>query len=258
MSTSPSFGTLAWARRTGGNLRLRDHVAQVRDALHARLRARRPPAAVLGEAELHELARRPLPGGAFAEVAERACRTASPPWLVEHGIRTFVWGDLLGARDGVAVDRDALFLAALLHDLGLTDAHPTPRGRCFALVGAEAAVELLRGAGAGEDLALRVGDAITLHLNAYVGPSHDPVARLLQAGAAFDVIGARVRDLPRACVDEVLRAHPRHGCARGLAAAMRAQAARCPATRVGWLVRRFGFIALIERAWSQEGTPPPS
>jgi hypothetical protein len=163
-------------------------------------------------------------------------------------MRTFLWGDLLGARDGVAVDRDALFLAALLHDLGLTDAHATPPGRCFALVGAEAAVELLRGAGAGEDLARRVGDAITLHLNAYVGPSHDPVARLLQAGAAFDVVGVRFRDLPRACVDEVLRAHPRHGCKRGLTEAMQAQAARSPTTRAGWLCRRFGLLALIERA----------
>lgn len=240
------LGTLTWAARTGGRLRLRDRALLVRDGVRARLAVRRRRPAVIGGAELRELARRPLPSGPLIAIAESACRDISEPWLVEHCLRTFVWGDLLAVIDGAAVDRDALFLAALLHDLGLTAAHAPAPGGCFAVVGAERAMAVLRAAGASADLTARVGAAICLHLNPVIAPEHGAVAHYLQAGASADVIGARQRELAP-CRDEVLAAHPRHGATRSLAAVIRAQGERSPATRSGWLCAN-GFVGLVERA----------
>jgi hypothetical protein len=240
------LGTLEWSAVTGGRLRLRDRLALARDGLHARLAARRRRGPRIGDAELRELARRPLPAGALVEVADRACRSTSPPWLIEHCLRTFVWGDLLAVSDGAGVDRDALLLAALLHDLGLTAAHVPDAGACFAIHGARQAATILRDAGAGADLASRVGDAIALHLNPRVDRRHGELARYLQAGAAADVIGLRLGELA-ACRDQVVAAHPRHGATRELAAALGAQATRSPDTRCAWMCGQ-GFIAMIERA----------
>jgi hypothetical protein len=240
------LGTLEWAAETGGRLRLRDRVRLVRDGIRARLAVRQRRRATIGAAELRELARRPLPSGPLLAIAERACRDASEPWLVGHCLRTFVWGDLLGAIDGAVVDRDALLLAALLHDLGLTAAHAPGPGECFAVVGAARATAVLREAGAGDDLAARVGAAICLHLNPVIAEEHGAVARYLQAGAAADVIGARQRELA-ACRDDVLAAHPRRGATRALAGVIRAQGERSPDTRSGWLCGN-GFVRMIERA----------
>jgi hypothetical protein len=240
------LGTLEWAAATGGRLRLRDRLRLVRDGMRARLAVRRHRVPSIGAAELRELARRPLPAGPLLAVAERACRDASEPWLVGHCLRTFVWGDLLAVVDGAVVDRDALLLAALLHDLGLTAAYGPAPGECFAVVGAARAAAVLREAGAGADLADRVGAAICLHLNPVIADEHGAVARYLQAGAAADVIGARQRELA-ACRDDVLAAHPRQGATRALAGVIRAQGERSPDTRSGWLCGN-GFVRMIERA----------
>jgi hypothetical protein len=64
----------------------------------------------------------------------------SPTSLCNHCIRTFLFGDLLGIRDGlkcdseallrlrsisesssVSADRELLYLGAIMHDLGLTE-----------------------------------------------------------------------------------------------------------------------------------------
>jgi hypothetical protein len=240
------LGTLSWAASTGGRLRLRDRALLIRDGVRARLAVRRRRPAVIGDAELRALARRPLPSGPLIAIAERACRDISEPWLVEHCVRTFVWGDLLAVIDGEVGDRDVLFLAALLHDLGLTARYAPAPGACFAVVGAERAMVVLREAGASADLAERVGAAICLHLNPVIAPAHGTVARYLQAGASADVIGARQRELAP-CRGDVLAAHPRHGATRSLASVIRAQGERSPATRSGWLCAN-GFVRMIERA----------
>lgn len=45
----------------------------------------------------------------------------SPTFLCHHCMRTFLFGNLLGQRDGLRCDRELLYLGAVMHDLGLTE-----------------------------------------------------------------------------------------------------------------------------------------
>ena len=125
------------------------------------------------------------------------------PWLLRHGLRTWLFGHLLGQLDGVDSDPEALYLTCLLHDVGLTAGHRVPQGagadgcRCFAVHGAHVSEQKLLELGASPLLASEVADAIGMHLNAKVGIESGGAARLVNQGAALDVVGTRASDLGR-------------------------------------------------------------
>jgi hypothetical protein len=43
-----------------------------------------------------------------------------PPWLLNHCLRSYVWGAYRGAIQGASYDAELLYVASLLHDLGMT------------------------------------------------------------------------------------------------------------------------------------------
>jgi hypothetical protein len=131
------------------------------------------------------LAEAPVPRTPLVAAAERALAPA-PRWVLAHSMRTYLWGWLLGVRDGLRPDAELLLVASLLHDLGLIH---RDGAACFALRGAELARAIVVAAGADASVAERVADAIARHLN--VAPGGDVEARLVGAGAALDVVGAR-------------------------------------------------------------------
>jgi hypothetical protein len=241
-------GTLAWGRRGGGRLSLADRLALLGQAVAlqfdawARRRGAGPsPAAV-------DLAARRPPDTAVARRAEAWCREASPPFLVNHCLRAFAWGRLIAAHDRVAFDEEALYVACLLHDLGLTErGAPVAPVVCFGVSGGEAARAALLGAGWPVERVDLVAEAICLHLNVRVSLRHGPIAYLVRAASALDVIGARRGALPPAAVEAVLAAHPRLGFKREMEAAARRYGLR-PGSRLEFLFRRFGFGRLIAAA----------
>lgn len=50
--------------------------------------------------------------------ATELMREISEPFLYNHCLRTFVFGDLLGQSANLKYDRELLYLGSLLHDLG--------------------------------------------------------------------------------------------------------------------------------------------
>ena len=62
-----------------------------------------------------------LPDSKIARQATDLARTVSPPYLFNHCVRTFLWGSLAGRAMGKNFDEEMLYLACILHDLGLTD-----------------------------------------------------------------------------------------------------------------------------------------
>jgi hypothetical protein len=186
------------------------------------------------------LAEIPMPRTPLTAAAERAIEGA-PRFIVAHSMRTYLWGSLLGIRDGTPVEAEALFLGALLHDLGLVHREGA---RCFALRGAEQAKSILLAAGSDRHLADRVADAITLHLNVG-GEAPTPEARLLQAGAAFDVAGQRFHHVDAATRDEVVAAWPRDGFVTSFSEVIHEEARQYPETRIGFLWHTLGFSRII-------------
>ena len=172
------------------------------------------------------------------------------PWLVNHCLRTFLWAAIFGKKGQHRFDEELLFLAAALHDLGLTSAGArlSPRNaECFAVEGAFAAEKFLADHGADQRRQEAVAEAISLHLNVRVPLSHGVEAHLLHEGAALDVVGARFDEVAATTRNDVLGAHPRLEMKSSLVAAFEQQSTTRPRSRAA-LRCGLGFISMIRHA----------
>src|SRR6202451_4934688 len=88
-------------------------------------------------------------------------RSASEPFLFNHVMRSWLFGVLLSESAERAPDSELLAVAAILHDLGLTERY-TAENR-FEVDGANAAREFLKDRGISAQQAQVVWDAIALH-----------------------------------------------------------------------------------------------
>jgi len=181
------------------------------------------------------------------DLAQASCS----PWVIEHAWRTSFWAHLLGAGDGRTFDTELLHVAAMLHDVALEDSHSASCS-CFAVDGALRAEAFARERGWSEERSGALGDAIALHMNPLVPTASGPEAHLLQAGAALDVLGARLGELDRRAVTAVLARHPRGEFGAQFAQAMRREALRMPGSRTALLVA-LGFAGRIERSPWRDG-----
>jgi HD superfamily phosphodiesterase len=244
--TPTTFGSLAWARKNQGRMTRSEMLTEALRGILAVARARLVRSAVLvgfrPRTVAAALADIPQPRTPLTSAAENALAGA-PPWVLAHSMRTYLWGWLLGQRDGLRPEPELLLTAALLHDLGLVH---TDGAACFALRGAEAARTVVVAAGKDEATADRVADAITMHLNVVAQGS--PETLLLRAGAALDVVAARLDEIAPECRRDVLAAWPRTDFLENVTASLRAEAREHPGTRAEFLCRRLGFVRLAGKA----------
>ncbi|MBI3686932.1 MAG: HD domain-containing protein [Actinobacteria bacterium] len=189
----------------------------------------------------------PPPDTALAAAAEALLVESSPTPLVNHCRRTYVFGAALLERRGRSFDAEALYVAALLHDLGLTDRWDDGVTPFEQLGGRIAATELVA-RGARPELATLVHDAIALHLELEVTKDHRPEVAGIGLGSAVDVLGLRLDQLPGPLVAEALERFPRLGVKAFLVEAISAQARVKPTSRIALHVERFPFTDLIVAA----------
>lgn len=250
-----AVGSPSWVARTRGSLNVRDQlrfalaaVAREATALPAAVRSRWSTGRVLD-------AHRTPPDTRLARAMEEVAEAALPAPLLAHSIRTWIWGGMLAEIDGIAYDQELLYVAALLHDLGLAPDHrPGSEIGCFAVHGAAKARALVLGAGAGADFGARVAEAIAAHFNVSVPRAWGAEAHLLHGGAHVDVVGRRLAEIAPDTVVRVLDRAPRTGFADCFTKAMRAEAELRPSSRAGLLwrlgmerkVRRTRFPAGVE------------
>jgi hypothetical protein len=132
----------------------------------------------------------------------------APPFLFHHGIRSFVFGAALGRRDSRKFDPEILYLACIMHDLGLTEPF-FDQPLDFELVGARAAYSFLLDRDHAETRAAQVHEAIALHARIGAATRAGPEAALTHLGAGMDVIGVRAEDFRPEQVETVMTAWPR-------------------------------------------------
>jgi hypothetical protein len=166
-----------------------------------------------------------VPDTVACREAERVCREASSPSLANHCFRSYAWGALLGAADGIGWDAELFYVASMLHDIGLTPAFD--RGGCFESDGAEAAREILAGVGWASDRSGVAAEAIYLHMHEVTG-SHSGEAQLLALGTTADVSGGRALEVAAPNRELVLSMFPRLGFKREFIALFEDQARRKP------------------------------
>jgi hypothetical protein len=246
--TRSAIGTHAWTVRTGGHLSpkerrsllpplARTHAVNVAGRL-AMLAHLSP-----GRHATIDPSRLAPPATPLARAAEVHAQRRLTPALLGHSHRTYAFGAALAELDGVDVDRELLFVAAMLHDVGLTG----PRTRVdFTLASARAARDVAEEVGLSSAATEVVRTAITLHPTPGVTLEDGPVAYLLSAGAAVDVAGVHSWKLPPRLLRDVVATRPRLGLKREFAALWRAEAQAVPDGRAQ-LLRRYGGIALAIR-----------
>lgn len=181
-----------------------------------------------------------------SEIAKRTIEKAKEefdPLLLAHSYRTFWWGALLAQADKLTFDTELLFVAALLHDLGISPGgKPQSHACCFAIDGARQAESFLKAHKWDPHKSVKVADAISLHINPIVDAStHFVEAQLLSQGAMMDVIGARRRSLTAAAFSHVHAAYPRDGFKTGMVASIKAP--HCPGSRADFMGAGFAGLA---------------
>jgi hypothetical protein len=138
--------------------------------------------------------------------ATELSRSVSPPYLFNHAVRTYIFGSLTGKALGLKFDEEVLYLACILHDLGLTErfAGKLP----FEIQGAEASREFLEERTYAKERAAMVWDGIAMHASA-IGHFKAPEIRLVGEGAGADVVSPDFSQISKAQVAEVLKSFPR-------------------------------------------------
>lgn len=247
--TKDQVGTLAWMRASHGSLSWPARLALLRQVLvpgmagFARTLAGRGPRVALRLAEL------PLPDSAAVRHALEELDACAPPSVVNHSMRTYLWGAALGTVGGLRMDTEFLMVASLLHDLGMTDRHcaHAPDCSCFAGQSAFAALDTMGRFGWPAARTTRLADAVSLHMNGHIPlvPGGDVEAHLLQQGTAVDVVGSRLHDLDQGFRDEVLARHPRLGFSRVFAEFIAAEARKHPRSRAA-LMHQLGLPLMIK------------
>jgi hypothetical protein len=187
-----------------------------------------------------------LPRSEVAAAAATLSLDASPGFLANHAFRSFAWGAWFGRRDGIEFDAESLWVASVLHDIGLTDA--ARASACFEVDGGEAAAAFLRQHGAAEETIETVRRAIILHMQPAVSPDEGPTAFLLDAGVSYDVSGRRYEELDAAFRESVLERFPRLDFKRRFTALIAAEADRKPDCLAATYMTEYGLPQRIAAA----------
>ena len=169
-----------------------------------------------------------IPDSEICKKATQLVTEVSPTSLCNHCIRTFLFGDLLGIRDGLKCDRELLYLGAIMHDLGLTERFDAEQR--FEVNGADAARAFVLEHGLSDEKAEIVWDAIALHTSIGIAVRKQPEIALVHLGATADLLGIRISDITPETVEQILDAYPRLGFNQQITQLMVSQVKRKPQT----------------------------
>ena len=170
--------------------------------------------------------------GAALSVATRFCS----PALLNHSVRSYLWGVMYGTAHEIAFDDELYYVAALLHDIGLTetfDSHRLP----FEEAGGRLAWVFGVAAGWPAERATRVSEIIVLHMRHDVAPADDPESHLLQVATNWEVAGRRPEEFPPDARAEMLARYPRLGFGAEFLTCFEDQARRKPDSAAAASVR---------------------
>lgn len=189
-----------------------------------------------------------IPDSEICKKATQLVAEVSPRFLCNHCIRTFLFGDLLGKRDGLRCDRELLYLGAVMHDLGLTERFDSEQR--FEVDGADAARAFVLEHGLSDEKAEIVWDAIALHTSSGIASRKQPEIALVHLGAGADVLGMRISDLGPETVEQVIETYPRLGFNSAMTELLVSQIKRKPQTAA------FTWLAEVGRCCIHGFTSP--
>jgi hypothetical protein len=239
---------MTWSSRTSGHLSAAERRALLRPLARAHLSnvvGRTAMLLRLNSGRRAQLPARALlaPSSALTRAAEQQAQQRLSPALLNHSYRCYLFGVAVAALEQIDVDRELLFAAAMLHDTGLSA--PTP-GVDFTIASARLARDVAEAVGLSTAATEVMRSAITLHHSPGVTPDDGPVAYLMSAGAAVDVLGLNSWKLPTDLLRSAVAERPRCGFKREFRSLWAAEAVANPQGRAR-LLRKYGAFDLAVR-----------
>ncbi|WP_319445785.1 MULTISPECIES: HD domain-containing protein [unclassified Mycobacterium] len=168
-----------------------------------------------------------LPQTSAATAALSVAARFYTPALLNHCVRSYLWGASYASAHGISFDDELYYVSALLHDIGLTDpfdSHRVP----FEEAGGDLAWVFGVAAGWPADRSARAMEIIVLHMRDDVPPAVDAESHLLQVATSWDVVGRRPEEFPAEARAEILAYYPRAGFGSEFLACFEDQASRKP------------------------------
>jgi hypothetical protein len=149
------------------------------------------------------------------------------PALLNHSVRSYLWATMYGTAHGIAFDDELLYVSALLHDIGLTEAFDNYQ-LPFEVAGGHLAWVFGVAAGWPAERAARADEIIVTHMRDDVSPAADPESHLLQVATSWEVVGRRAEEFPPDARTEMLARYPWLGFGAEVLANFEDQARRKP------------------------------
>jgi len=170
-----------------------------------------------------------LPQSPAATAALAVATRFYTPALLNHCVRSYLWGTMYGAAHGITYDDELLYVSAMLHDIGLTDAFDSHR-LPFEEAGGELAWVFGVAAGWPADRAAKATEIIVTHMryDLDVSPATDPESHILQVATSWEIVGRRSEEFPPQARVELLARYPRKGFGAEFLACFEDQAMRKP------------------------------
>jgi hypothetical protein len=164
-----------------------------------------------------------------AQAAIQLSQSTGSPSVFNHSVRSYLFGELIAARDeirpGADYDSEALFLGCVLHDLGAGTAAP---GKArFEIEGADLAAALLTAQGSRRTVVDAVWEAIALHTSSGIAERCGALCYLVRSGVCAD-FGLDADFIDEQTATEIHIRYPRLAMARTLIDVIAAHAQRSP------------------------------
>jgi hypothetical protein len=179
-----------------------------------------------------------VPDTAAARTAREVAAAFCTPALAAHSSRSYLWAARYAADRGIAHDAELLYVAAMVHDIGLVpvfDSATVP----FEEAGGAVGWVFAAGAGWPVERRQRVRDIVVRHMwdAADVPAALDAEGHLLELATALDVSGRDPEGWPADFRAEVLDRYPRDGFGEEFLGCFQQQAERKPGSLAGQFVR---------------------
>jgi hypothetical protein len=168
-----------------------------------------------------------IPETPAATAARSVATRYYSPALLNHCIRSYLWGAKYATAHGIAYDNELYYVSALLHDIGLTEPFDSHR-LAFEDAGGRLAWVFGVAAGWSQERAARAEEIIMRHMRDDVSPAVDPESHLLQIATSWEVVGRHQQEFPPEARTEMLVPYPRLGFGAEFLACFENQARRKP------------------------------